>query len=164
LNYSYKNKIISLEGVEKTGKTHVLNQVISMMIATPGVDQIDRFKDNKDKTYVFHIKDKLVFITTLGDDNRSLSEQLDSAQLAYEKKFDLIVYAKREDQIFSSIFKLMNNGYLAISSVKQSVGNVSEKTFFFKNKKKTVNTLKKDCIQMNNQSAIDVFELIKKYI
>lgn len=153
--------IISLEGVENAGKTYVLNQVISMMIKELKTTTIIRLKDYKDKTYIFEINEKSVLITTMGDDEKSLLDQLEFAHLAYYKPFDIIVYAKRYDKDFDCIKNLIaNHGYHSINPIMQTQMNVVKKVYPFKGQKKKITILHDHCLQENNKNAYKIFKLI----
>ncbi|MDY0276724.1 MAG: hypothetical protein RBQ97_01430 [Acholeplasma sp.] len=157
--------IISLEGFENSGKSFVLNQVINMMVNDSNVTKIIRLKDYKDKTYIFEMNEKTILITTMGDDDKTLSDQLEFAQLVHPKGFNIIVYAKRSDKDFECILELsLKQGYSCLNPIKQVQMNVVKNVYSYKEQEKKVTTIDMDCLQADNKNALDLYALIKQHL
>jgi len=158
--------IIALEGYAKKGKTSVLNLVISKIIMELDVYQIDKFHDYKDKTYVFFIKEKKVLVTTLGDDNNTLSNQLNNVKNYYKNYCDIIIYAKRPQKFFDCIKDLMSNHkFNEIPAITKRSGNFSEKKYItHSGLHKKMTSIKNDSINLDQLAANEVFNLLKNQL
>lgn len=140
-----QNRIISLTGNENSGKSFVLNQVISRFLQDSRVSKVLRLRDFKDKTYLFYINDKILMITTLGDTNDYIRNEIQFAFQVESAEVDIIVYAQRKlakrDNFPYIDYLIQNNNYVKECNLDQKGLNVTTKSEPFGQKFKLIDTL-----------------------
>ena len=160
--------IISLVGCENSGKTFVLNQVISFLMQNTAVSKVIRLRDLKDKTYLIHMNQSLVLITTLGDANKYLQEELEFAFQETTKPINVIVYAQRsnkKNKDFPCIENLIENKtYLKAYSTNQVQSNTNKRKVLYNRESKKIDFLSRNIIDGDFSKAREIVDEVLNYV
>ncbi len=160
--------IISLVGCENSGKTYVLNQVISILMQKTLVSHVVRLRDLKDKTYLIHMGQSLVLVTTLGDANKYLKQELDFAFQETNIPINVIVYAQRSNKKnadFPCIIDLIKNkNYSKVYSTKQVQSDTKRRKVLFNGETKKVDILSRNIVNSDYSKANEIANEIMKYV
>jgi len=163
-----KKIIISLKGYENSGKTFVLNQVISKLLQNSNVTKVLRLRDYKDKTYLFYINESIIMITTLGDYDKYVKDEIEFAFQEEPSIINVIVYAQRilqKRDIFPYIdYLTQQRGYSKGLSLHQVQARISKKKVKYNQNAKIIDTLMKSDIDINFNNAEKLYIEILKYI
>ncbi len=88
-------KILALYGCGKMGKSKTINSVVDFLRNNNAKIVCERCVDNKsvDRCYIIEYKEKIIGITTRGDDERSLKKDFEWIQ--QHRKIDFVICAAR---------------------------------------------------------------------
>lgn len=161
------NAILSLTGKENSGKSFVLNQVISRFLQDSRVSKVLRLRDYKDKTYLFYINEKILMITTLGDTNDYIQNEIEFAFQQETKNIDVIVYAQRslakKDNFPYIDYLIQNKKYVKVYNLVQFQSIIAAKSVLFGKKFKLVDTLDSNTISSDLDNVEKLSKEILKY-
>lgn len=160
--------IISLIGSENSGKTFVLNQVISILMQNSAVSKVIRLRDLKDKTYLIHMNQSLVLITTLGDANKYLQEELAFAFQKTTIPINIIVYAQRsnkKNKDFPCIENLIKNkAYSKVYSTNQVQSSTNTRKVIYNGETKKIDSLNRIIIDGDFSKAREIVDEVLKRV
>lgn len=160
--------IISLVGSENSGKTFVLNQVISILMQYTTVSKVIRFRDLKDKTYLIHMNQSLVLITTLGDSNKYLQEELEFVFQETTIPINVIVYAQRSNKknkdfpCIENLIKNMTYSKVYPTSQVQTITNIRKVLHDGESKK--IDSLSRTIIDGDFSKTREIVDEVLKHV
>lgn len=161
-------KIIALEGPENSGKTTTLNLLITKLLKYSKVQKVEKYRDFKDKAYVFYLNEKKIMITTRGDKNELLLEDLDRVVKNHQNYFDVIVYAKHPGIDFECIVDIKKRPDFDKNEeiIKKTKNNTLD-YFNYKSKSgktKTIGVIDAKMINEDLVAAKELYQVLLKYI
>ena len=147
-------KVLVLYGTSNKGKTKTLNLLIDEL-TEPGRKNVkEEIKHGKDRCCVFEYNDKILKITTRGDDECSLKSDYNKFP-EYKDKTDIFICAARS--------KGETHNYIRSLATDENIYWLSKTTFFNKDK---VNTKKvEDYRNLQNETqAKEMVNIIKDFL